>query len=302
MGHLDKTTRKIRAKMSNMGLNETLSYILINDKDVHKFTTDEFEEVRLLDPITEDRNTLRYSIIPSLYKIYEYNKARENKDVCLFEIGKGFWKKGEEYGENQKICVLMSGEYYTGIGHNKNVDFFDIKGVTEEVLDYLGYAGRYSFVLPKNMPSEFHPGQTAEINVNNDIVGIVGRIHPSVEKENVYVMEINLDKLLAKRVGKMKFKEISKFPTIKKDLAVLVNKEMTSKEVEMLIKKKAGKLLQDIKVFDVYEGANIDTRKRSIAYSLSFGTADRTLNDEEINTVLENIIKDLESKGIEIRK
>ena len=302
MGHLDKKTRKIRAKMSNMGLNETLSYILINDKDVHKFTTDEFEEVRLLDPITEDRNTLRYSIIPSLYKIYEYNKARENKDVCLFEIGKGFWKKGEEYGENQKICVLMSGEYYTGIGHNKNVDFFDIKGVTEEVLDYLGYAGRYSFVLPKNMPAEFHPGQTAEINVNNDIVGIVGRIHPSVEKENVYVMEINLDKLLAKRVGKMKFKEISKFPTIKKDLAVLVNKEMTSKEVEMLIKKKAGKLLQDIKVFDVYEGANIDTRKRSIAYSLSFGTADRTLNDEEINTVLENIIKDLESKGIEIRK
>ena len=114
-----------------MGLNETLSYILINDKDVHKFTTDEFEEVKLLDPITEDRNTLRYSIIPSLYKIYEYNKARENKDVCLFEIGKGFWKKQEEYGENQKICVLMSGEYYTGIGHCKNVDFYDIKGVTE---------------------------------------------------------------------------------------------------------------------------------------------------------------------------
>ena len=184
MGHLDKTARKIRAKMSNMGLNETLSYILINDKDVHKFTTDEFEEVRLLDPITEERNTLRYSMIPSLYKIYEYNKARENKDVCLFEIGKGFWKKGEEYGENQKICVLMTGKYYEGIGHSKNVDFYDIKGVTEELLDYLGYAGRYSFVLPKQMPAEFHPGQTAEISVNNDVVGIVGRIHPSVEKRS----------------------------------------------------------------------------------------------------------------------
>ena len=261
MGHLDKTTRKIRAKMSNMGLNETLSYILINDKDVHKFTTDEFEEVRLLDPITEERNTLRYSMIPSLYKIYEYNKARENKDVCLFEIGKGFWKKGEEYGENQKICVLMTGKYYEGIGHNKNVDFYDIKGVTEELLDYLGYAGRYSFVVPKQMPAEFHPGQTAEISVNNDIVGIVGRIHPSVEKEAVYVMEINLDKLLVKRVGKMKFKEISKFPVIKKDLALLVDKNITSKEVEMLIKKKAGKLLLDINVFDVYEGKNIDSNK-----------------------------------------
>ena len=302
MGHLDKTARKIRAKMSNMGLNETLSYILINDKDVHKFTTDEFEEVRLLDPITEERNTLRYSIIPSLYKIYEYNKARENKDVCLFEIGKGFWKKGEEYGENQKICVLMTGKYYEGIGHSKNVDFYDIKGVTEELLDYLGYAGRYSFVLPKQIPAEFHPGQTAEISVNNDVVGIVGRIHPSVEKEAVYVMEINLDKLLAKRVGKMKFKEISKFPVVKKDLALLVDKNMTSKEVEMLIKKKAGKLLLDINVFDVYEGKNIDSNKRSIAYSLTFGTPDRTLNDEEINTILDNIIKDLESKGLEIRK
>ena len=302
MGHLDRTTRKIRAKMSNLGLNETLSYILINDKDVHKFTTDQFEEVSLLDPITEDRNTLRYSMIPSLYKIYEYNKARENKDVCLFEIGKGFWKKGEEYSENQKICVLMSGEYYTGIGHSKNVDFYDIKGVTEELLDYLGYAGRYSFVLPKQMPAEFHPGQTAEISVNNDIVGIVGRIHPSIEKESVYVMEINLDKLLAKRVGKMKFKEISKFPTIKKDIAVLVSKDMSSKEVETLINKKAGKLLLDIKVFDVYEGKNIDSNKRSIAYSLTFGTPDRTLNDDEINSILENIITDLTNKGIEIRK
>ena len=302
MGSLDKTTRKIRAKMSNMGLNETLSYILINDKDVHKFTTDEFEEVKLLDPITEDRNTLRYSMIPSLYKIYEYNKARENKDVSLFEIGKGFWKKQEEYGENQKICVLMSGEYYTGIGHCKNVDFYDIKGVTEELLDYLGYENRYSFVMPKQIPAEFHPGQTAEISVNNDIVGIVGRIHPSVEKEAVYVMEINLDKLLAKRVGKMKFKEISKFPTMKKDIAVLVSKDMTSKDVETLIKKKAGKLLLDIKVFDVYEGKNIDENKRSIAYSLTFGTPDRTLNDDEINSILDTIIKDLENKGIEIRK
>ena len=302
MGSLDKTTRKIRAKMSNMGLNETLSYILINDKDVHKFTTDEFEEVKLLDPITEDRNTLRYSMIPSLYKIYEYNKARENKDVSLFEIGKGFWKKQEEYGENQKICVLMSGEYYKGIGHSKNVDFYDIKGVTEELLDYLGYENRYSFVMPKQMPAEFHPGQTAEISVNNDIVGIVGRIHPSVEKEAVYVMEINLDKLLAKRVGKMKFKEISKFPTMKKDIAVLVSKDMTSKDVETLIKKKAGKLLLDIKVFDVYEGKNIDENKRSIAYSLTFGTPDRTLNDDEINSILEGIINDLENKGIEIRK
>ena len=100
----------------------------------------------------------------------------------------------------------------------------------------------------------------------------------------------------------MKFKEISKFPVIKKDLALLVDKNITSKEVEMLIKKKAGKLLLDINVFDVYEGKNIDSNKRSIAYSLTFGATDRTLNDDEINSILESIITDLENKGFEIRK
>ena len=240
-------------------------------------------------------------MIPSLFKIYEYNKARENKDVCLFEIGKGFWKRGEQYGEDKKICVLMSGEYYKGVMQNRNVDFYDIKGVAEELLDYLGYGDRYSFIVPKEIPAEFHPGQTAEISVNNDVVGIIGRIHPQVEQEPVYVMEINLDKLLAKRVGKMKFKEISKFPVVKKDLALLVDKNMTSKEVEMLIKKKAGKLLQDINVFDVYEGKNIEKDKRSIAYSLTFGTQERTLNDEEINNILNNIIETLNKNNIRIR-
>ena len=303
MGTVNKTMRKIRHKMSDLGLNETLTYILINDKEVKKFTTDEFEPLKLLDPITEDRNTLRYSMIPSLYKIYEYNKARENKDVCLFEIGKGFWKKGEQYGEDQKICVLMTGTYYQKIGYHERINFYDIKGVAEELLDFLGYNGRYSFVLPRQMPKEFHPGQTAEISVNNDIVGIVGRIHPEIEKEAVYVMEINLDKLLAKRVGKMKFKEISKFPVIKKDISILVDKKITSKELETKIKKKAGKLLLDIKLFDLYEGKNIlDKSKKSLAYSLTFGDQNKTLNDEEINNTMEKIIEDLEKSGIELRK
>jgi phenylalanyl-tRNA synthetase beta chain len=302
MGTVDKTMRKIRHKLSDLGLNETLTYILINDKDVKKFTADEFEEIKLLDPITEDRNTLRYSMIPSIYKIYEYNKARENKDVCLFEIGKGFWKKNGEYGENQKLCVLMTGKYYNKIGYNDKIDFYDIKGVTEELLDFLGYENRYSFVVPKEIPQEFHPYQTAEINVNNDIVGIVGRLNPAYENEAVYVMEINLDKLLAKRVGKMKFKEISKFPVIKKDLSILVDKDITSKEIETKIKKKAGKLLLDIKVFDVYKGKNILDNKKSIAYSLTFGDQNRTLNDEEINSVMEKIIADLEASGMELRK
>ncbi len=303
MGSCDKTLRKIRHKMSDLGLNETLSYILINDKEVKKFTIDEFEPLKLLDPITEERNTLRYSMIPSLYKIYEYNKFRENKDVCLFEIGKGFWKKNGVYGEDQKICVLMTGKYYNKIGYNEEINFYDIKGVTEELLDFLGYGGRYSFIIPKKVPTEFHPGQVAEISVNNDIVGIIGRLHPSIEENAVFVMEINLSKLLEKKVSKMKFKEISKFPVIKKDISVLVDKTITSQELETRIKKKAGKLLLEIKLFDVYEGKNIlDKNKRSLAYSLVFGDPSKTLNDDEINEILEKIVADLANSGIELRK
>ena len=302
LGYVDKTDREIRNKMISLGLNETLSYILINDKDVHKYTNDSFEELRLLDPMTEERNTLRYSLIPSLYKIYEYNKAHYTKDVCIYEIGKGFWKRDEERGENKKLCALMTGEYYLGLNNKKQVDFYIIKGVAEEVLDYLGYGNRYSFVLPKESLKEFHPGQVAEINVNGEVVGIIGRIHPEISKEAVYVLEINLDKLLAKKVGKMKFKEISIYPTVNKDIAVTLDKNITSDEVAKVIKKAAGNLLISSKLFDVYTSESLGDKK-SMAYSLTFGSNTKTLTDEEINPILEKIIEALEKNlKAELRK
>ena len=156
--------------------------------------------------------------------------------------------------------------------------------------------------MTKQTPSQMHPGQTANISVNNDVVGMVGKLHPAVEKEDVYVLEINLDKLLAKKTGKMKFKEISKYPTIKKDLAVLVDKNIASEEIAKLIKKSAGSLLTNVGVFDVYEGKNIEENKRSIAYSLSFGKQDRTLTDEEVNEVMNKVIDNLKNKiGAELR-
>ena len=300
-GSYNKTLRNIRNKMIDLGLNETLSYILVNDKEATKYTTDDVEIVKLLDPMTEERNTLRYSMIPSLVKIYEYNKARSQKDVSIFEIGKGFYKKDEQYGENLKLCALMTGERYLSV-KSKQVDFYDIKGVVEELLDYLGYGGRYSFVVKDELPQEFHPYQTAQISVNNDIVGIIGKLHPNCTKDNVYVLEINLDKLLEKKTGKMKYKEISKFPSVKKDLAVVIDKDITSEEIAKQIKKLAGNLLLGSKIFDVYTGENIEESKKSIAYSLEFGAADRTLTDDEINAILEKIITGLEKQGAIIRK
>lgn len=303
MGTVDKTEREVRNKMIALGLNDTLPYILVNDKDSHKFTSDKFEELRLLDPMTEERNTLRYSIIPSLYKIYEYNKAHYVKDVNIFEIGKGFWKKEDKYGEDLKLSALMTGEYYLGINNKKNVDFYIIKGVAEEILDFLGYENRYSFVIPKVEINEFHPGQVADINVNGEVIGVVGRVHPSISKEPVFVLEINLEKLLANKTGKMKFKDISIYPEIKKDIAIVVDKNITSDELAKTIKSNAGKLLIKSEVFDIYEGDKLPQGKRSIAYSLTFGANDRTLTDEEVNPVIEKIVAGLEkSFGAELRK
>ncbi len=302
MGSLDKTDRDIRNKMVSLGLNETLSYVLVNDKEVHKYTKDEFEELKLLAPMTEERNVLRYSLIPSLYKIYEYNKSHYIKDVALFEIGKGFWKKDETYGENKKLCCLMTGEYYLGIDVKKDVDFYVIKGVVEEVLNYLGYENRYSFVIPKQNIAEFHPGQVAEINVNGDIIGIIGRIHPEISKEPVFVFEINLDKLLDKRVSKMKFKDISIYPTVNKDIAVMINKDITSDEISKVIKKAGGNLLVNYKLFDIYTNLALGNKK-SVAYSLTFGSNSKTLTDEEINPIIEKIVEALEKNfKAELRK
>lgn len=295
-GSYDKVARGIRNKMVSLGLNETLSMIFENDKEALKYTTDNFEVVKLLDPLSEEKNSLRYSLIPSMMKIYEYNKARENKNVCIFEIGKGFYKKEDTYGEDKKIVALMTGEYYLGLGNKANVDFFIIKGVVEELLDYLGYANRYSFIVPKNIPNEFHPGQTAEINVNGDVVGILGKLHPSICKEAVYVMEINLDKLLAKKVGKLKYKEISKFPNVKKDVAFVMEKGIPSKEIEMVIKKAAGNLLTNIEVFDVYTGENVGKNEKSIAYSLTFNAPKKTLTEEEVMSSFNKIIESVEKK------
>ena len=299
-GSYDKVTRGIRNKMVSLGLNETLSMIFTNEQDARKYTVDDFEVVKLLDPLAEERNSLRYSLIPSMMKIYEYNKARENKDICIFEIGKGFFKKENEYGENKKLACLMTGEYYLGLGNKANVDFYIIKGVVEEVLNYLGYENRYSLITPSKLPKEFHPYQTAEINVNADSVGIVGKVHPSICKEPVFVMEINLDKLLSKKIGKLKYKEISKFPNVKKDVAFVVNKDIPSKEIETVIKKAGGNTLTKIEVFDVYTGENVAENEKSIAYSLTFNDSKKTLTEDEVmknfNKIIENVEKKCDAK------
>ena len=293
-GYVNKNNRAIRNKLADLGLNETLSYALTRESNVGIFTNDTFDKVKVLDPMSEDRNTLRYSLIPSLIDVYNYNKARGNKDICIYEIGKGFGKVEGSYQEENKLAILMTGIYNLGL-NDKKANFYTLKGIVEEVLEYLGYKNRYSFVV-KDLPNELHPGQSASIILNNVNIGIIGKVHPSFLKDDVYVAEINLDKLFSFRTKKMGYKEISKFPGVKKDVAFIVDKKMASSSVAEVIKKAGGRLLTNIKVFDVYTGENVAENEKSLAYSLTFEDPTKTLNDEEVMEVFNNIITNVENK------
>jgi phenylalanyl-tRNA synthetase beta chain len=302
-GTYDNVTREIRNRMVNLGLNETLSYSLVNPKESDMFTKHNKESIGILAPLTEERSYLRQSLVTSLYKIYEYNKSHSIQDIHLFEIAKTFYKESDKLVEENKLACLMTGEYFLGL-QTKKVDFYIIKGIAEEVLDYLGYNGRYSFIADNSKISEdMHPGKSAIISVNNDTVGMIGRINPVICEDEVYVMEINLDKLLSKKVGKMKYKEISKFQSVKKDISILVDENIMAQDLQKAIKNSGGKLLQSVNVFDVYNGKGIPEGKKSIAFSVELGDSTKTLTDEEINAVMNKVTENLKAKfGAELRK
>ena len=295
-GTFDKTTRMLKNKLVDLGLNEVLTKIFMNEDDCYKYTTDEFEIVKLLDPLSKQASAIRYTLIPSLMEVYKYNKSRNIKDILLFEIGKGYYKNEDKYLEDNKLCGLLSGNYYYKLGNNIEVDFYVVKGIVEDILDYLGYKGRYSYNVPSNIANEFHPGIYADILVQGNKIGMISKINPSEVKEDVYVFEINLDKLYTYRVSKLKYKEVSIYPGVEKDIAFVVDKSEPSENLLKLIKKSGGKLLKEVSIFDVYEGEKIDSNKKSIAFKLLFEDNTKTLTDNEVMDSFNNIIKTVESK------
>lgn len=292
-GHYDYTKRSIKHKLADLGLNETMSYTLIPQGKVNMFNINPITPIHLNDPMSEDRNTLRYSLLYSLLEIYNYNKARNNSNISIFEMGKGFYKENDEYKEDLKLAVLMSGDYKLAI-NNEKVDFYYLKGIMEELLYFLGYGNRYSLLVKESIPKELHPGQSAIINVDGQNLGIIGKLHPLVHKDDIYVMELNLTQLLKTKTRKMNYKEISKFPSVVKDVAFIIDNHKTSAEIEKVIKQAGGKMLEKINVFDIYP--NIEEGKKSIAYKLTFSNPNKTLSDEEVMEVFEKIIKEVEAK------
>ena len=292
-GRFDKRQRVIRDKMISEGLSEVITYSLINEKDIFKFTNDEFGLIKVKDPLTEERVVLRHSIITSLLDVYNYNEARNMKDISIFEISKCFSSINGEYVEENKLAALVSGNYTSGLNPMKH-DFYTIKGIIENLLDYLGYENRYSFVV-KDLPEEMHPTKSAYINVSGKVVGLFGQVHPNINKNEIYVMEINLDALFENKTGKIKYKEICKFPGISKDVAFVLPKDTSNEGIISSIKQGGGKLLKDIKLFDYYEGDKIDSDKKSLAYNLYFESSEKTLTDEEVmpifNKIIETVVK-----------
>ncbi len=284
--------KTISKRLRSLGLNEVKTYTLVSSEMANMFNYDNKENIYLPNPMSSDKAVIRTSLIASLLNVYDYNKTRKVKDIMIYEIAKTYDK---DYQENSKICFLMKGNYLNSNWNNVKIkiDFYVIKGILENLLDYLGFKNRYSFEVCNT--TNMHPGMSAKVYLDRKEIGIIGRVHPSLTKDEIYICEISMDKLMV-NTKPIKYKEVSKYPSVIKDLAFVVSKDVLSKDIMEIIKKSGGRLLTDINVFDVYTGENVDNDKKSIAYSLTFNDPTKTLTEEEINTLFEKIIKDVESK------
>lgn len=278
--------KSISKRLRTLGLNEVKTYTLVSEEMSKQFKYENKGNKYLPNPMSSDKAVIRTTILPSLMNTYLYNKKRHVKDINIYEIAKTY---DVNYEEDTKIAILMSGNYVTNSWQgNTKVDFYLLKGIVESILDFLGFKNRYSYEVLEN--ENFHPGMSAKILLDREEIGVFGRIHPSVSKDEIYLCEISMTKL-NKNVKPLKFKEAPKYPEITKDVAFIVNKNITSSEVEKVIKKAGGRLLNNISVFDVYTGEKVADDEKQIAYSLTFNAPDRTLTEEEVMESFNNIIK-----------
>ena len=270
--------RKFISKRLRMkGLTETKTYTLVSPSMAELFDYEQKEKVVLPNPMSVDKSVVRTTIIPSLINVYNYNKARKVEDIFLYEISKTYDKN---YQEESKIAGLLKGNIVKSSWNgNIKCDFYVVKGIVEDILNSLGFTNRYTFI-PAKLPN-LHPGVSASILLDGEMLGIIGRVHPNTLKDEVYIFELSLNKLMRK-VKPIKFKEPAKYPSIQKDVAFLIDRSINASEIEKMIKKSSSRLLKDISVFDVYLGDNIASDKKSIAFKLTYLDDAKTLTDEEV--------------------
>ena len=295
----------LRNHLMSLGLNEVMTYTLTSKEQAYSFDifTKENEAIKLLSPISKDREYLRKSVIPSLIETIDYNDSRQVEDVNIFEISKVY---SSNY-EGERLTIALYGKLnQTRWLENKESDFYTIKGMVESIFEQLGVAiSRISYTTNTDS-KEFHPYRSAIVSVDRKVVGVFGEIHPNVLKEykldKVCAAELDLGVLFNVKTSKTKYKKISQFPSIRRDVALLLKEDITCDEVIRTIKKSGREIVSEVTVFDEYKGVGINPGYKSLAINIVYQDSNKTLQDSEVVSAHKVIIDTLITKlGAEIR-
>ncbi|KAB7705999.1 phenylalanine--tRNA ligase subunit beta [Bacillus aerolatus] len=300
--------RAVRRFLEGAGLNQAITYSLTSEKKAKEYALDTRELIKLAMPMSEERAFLRLSIVPQLLEAVAYNNARQIDSLALYEVGDVFLKEtgAELPAEEEHLAGAITGlwEENPWQGEKKAVDFFVAKGLLEGLFAKLGLSERVAF--KKADISGMHPGRTAAVELDGEAIGFVGQVHPQQAKDldikETYVFELKLSPLFAAETEAVAYEPIPRFPSITRDIALVVDSSVEAGELQAIIKEAGGELLKDARVFDLYEGEHIEAGKKSIAFSLKYFDPAKTLTDEEVVKVHNGVLDALKEKaGAELR-
>jgi phenylalanyl-tRNA synthetase beta chain len=289
----------IRHLLVDHGFQEAITYSFVEPSLLAKIDPT-VEPVKLTNPISADMSVMRTTLLPGLLTTALHNLNRQQSRVRLFEIGQCFVPQADgSLKQARSLGGLLTGsrspESWTG--DSDNSDFFDLKGDLEAVLSLGGKLADYSFVRGEH--PALHPGQTATVELNGKAIGFIGALHPTLAKDlgidqPSFVFEVELDVILAANLPS--FKELSKFPEVRRDLAIIVEQGIESRDILSEMQKHAGDNLVDLTLFDVYQGKGVEIHQKSLAIGLTFQHPSRTLNDDDINGVIDQVVTALAEK------
>ncbi|ELW9433821.1 phenylalanine--tRNA ligase subunit beta [Staphylococcus aureus] len=298
-------TRMVKEVLEGAGLDQDITYSLVSKEDATAFSMQQRQTIDLLMPMSEAHASLRQSLLPHLIEAASYNVARKNKDVKLFEIGNVFFANGEGELPDQVeyLSGILTGDYVVNQwqGKKETVDFYLAKGVVDRVSEKLNL----EFSYRRADIDGLHPGRTAEILLENKVVGFIGELHPTLAADNdlkrTYVFELNFDALMAVSVGYINYQPIPRFPGMSRDIALEVDQNIPAADLLSTIHAHGGNILKDTLVFDVYQGEHLEKGKKSIAIRLNYLDTEETLTDERVSKVQAEIEAALIEQGAVIR-
>ena len=303
-----RAIRDLRKVFVGLGFNDTINYSLVSDEESTQYTLDNHHKVRLMMPMTETHSTLRQSLIPGLLNTVQYNVARKQKDLKLLEIGRVFFGSGDDNIQPKETLYLsgaLTGEENSTkwLKESSVIDFYTAKGYLEVIFERLGLDEKVSYKKAKI--DGMHPGRTAEVYLGEKLIGFIGEIHPVVASDKdlneTYVFEINLDKVISESKVKPKYEEVTKYPEITRDIAMLVDLKDEYQNIYDVIESINSKLITKVELFDLYVGPELLVGKKSIALTITYSDKQKTLTDEEVTKVHEKVLKALDEYGAIIR-